>query len=340
MKILHLTRGSFGGLDFASKDLFSYLAPNHSQKIFYFDRNGSVLYENFSSACVGSVVLKGEIIFVNFLNRLKDFFEADFIHIHHTKVWVLFSPLCFFSSKNIFSFHMSFGSGLEKNIFELWITRLIVSYCTFFSKTIIFLTLGQKNEIKKHSFFKKIFDQKALIIPNSIDDSIILCKKNNFSRNILFVGRYTKIKGYEDLLSLAKETKSFNFYTIGEAEGSELDNLTNIGEVNHEKIIQYYDRNTILILPSYTEAFPLVILEAMARGLVVLVSDIPGMRNIIKEGRNGFLFPAGSVHKMSDVLLTLRDNLGLIEEISKNNLNDVKKYSKKVILPLYEHIYE
>ena len=119
-------------------------------------------------------------------------------------------------------------------------------------------------------------------------------------------------------------------------------NVTMVGRVPNEDLFHHYDRCQILFFPSYTEAFGITILEAMARGLVLLVSDIPGIREFVQEGRNGYLFPPGDVKKMKELFLYLKDNPGDIERISRNNLTDVQQFTvekqAKKYLDLYRNV--
>jgi glycosyltransferase involved in cell wall biosynthesis len=78
----------------------------------------------------------------------------------------------------------------------------------------------------------------------------------------------------------------------------------------------------------------------MARGLVILVSDIPGMREIIKEGRNGYLFPPGDVERMKEIILYLKNNPKDVERISKNNLKDICKFTTEKQVPKYIKVYK
>lgn len=59
------------------------------------------------------------------------------------------------------------------------------------------------------------------------------------------------------------------------------------------KLFELYDAHDILVLPSFTEGFPQVILEAMVRGLPVIATRVGGVPRIVDNGRNGLLVEAG-----------------------------------------------
>ncbi len=92
-------------------------------------------------------------------------------------------------------------------------------------------------------------------------------------------------------------------------------------------------------MPSYSEAFGITILEAMARGLVISASDIPGMREKIETERNGYLFPPGDIGKMKEQLLFLKDNPQEIIRISRNNLTDVQQFTVEKQAKKYLDVY-
>ena len=83
-----------------------------------------------------------------------------------------------------------------------------------------------------------------------------------------------------------------------------------------------YQRSSILVQPSRTEGFGLVLIEAMACGLPVVAFDCEnGPRNIIRDGQNGFLVQAFDVDAFAERLLTLiRD-----DELRKKSCQAVKQ---------------
>jgi glycosyltransferase involved in cell wall biosynthesis len=66
-----------------------------------------------------------------------------------------------------------------------------------------------------------------------------------------------------------------------------------------------------LVLPSYTEGLPRVIVEALAVGTPVIASAVGGIPEVIEEGVTGFLVPAGAEPALAD---RLRRMLGNAEE--------------------------
>jgi len=341
MSIINITKGNYGGLDHFSREVFNYLSKEFEEKIFYFYPEGNKIYKKFNKSEIFFLEFNGEVIYVNLFRKIKELINCDLIHVHHTKAWILFSPLFLFKDKIVYSLHGNFGSNIKKGLLTKLIILLIINYITIFSQKIICLTNPQKENIQKYCLFKKRLDKKVIIINNFIKKENILKHKKILNDKIIFVGRYTKLKGFEDLINLAKDSKNIHFSLVGEDNfENKLDNIENIGKIDHSQIFKEYDKCSILILPSYTESWGLVITEAMARGLVVLASDLPTIREYFIDGRNGYLFPTGDVEKMKELILYLKNNPKEIERISKNNLKDIWKFTEEKQINKYVKVYE
>ena len=68
--------------------------------------------------------------------------------------------------------------------------------------------------------------------------------------------------------------------------------ISDIVSINKPKKDNLYNKSDAIILSSYYEGFPNVLLEAMKFGKVILISKQAEQNNIIKDGCNGFLFDA------------------------------------------------
>ena len=90
----------------------------------------------------------------------------------------------------------------------------------------------------------------------------------------------------------------------------------------------------MLILPSTdsSEAFGIVLLEAMACGKAVLASDLPGVRTLIKEGVNGYLLIPKNIVDIEEKLTKMMINTDLLKKYGANGRKLVEeKYSWKKI---------
>lgn len=119
-----------------------------------------------------------------------------------------------------------------------------------------------------------------------------------------FVGRMIKQKGILEFYAAAKKVKAqfpeVVFSIIGGlyANPSVL-SVEEFNEIIHDKDIEYngevkdvrkyLKKTSVFVLPSYREGTSRAILEAMSIGLPIVTTDVPGCRQLVQEGRNGFL---------------------------------------------------
>lgn len=277
--------------------------------------------------------------------------ESDLIHMNpfNFSELILFLFAKIHRKRCIATMHSNINFHFLSPVVGLEIVRLIVVFhiALLLSDRIVFLTGAHHENYRKYSLLKSAFRKKSLIIPNAIESQRILgLKKHSEGRlSCIFVGRFEKRKGIDDVLRLAKELQEeeIEFLLVGygpiQNQESLSKNIKMVGRVPNEDLFPYYDRCQILFFPSYTEAFGITILEAMARGLVLLISDIPGIREFVQEGRNGYLFPPGDLHKMRELLLYLKNNPAEIERISRNNLADVQQFTVEKQAAKYLDLY-
>ncbi len=70
-----------------------------------------------------------------------------------------------------------------------------------------------------------------------------------------------------------------------------------VGHVPHENIGEYYESADLVVLTSLSEGVPLVLMEAMARGKIVLAPAITGIPELVESGKTGFLYAAGDLEQ-------------------------------------------
>jgi len=81
------------------------------------------------------------------------------------------------------------------------------------------------------------------------------------------------------------------------------------GHMPRERLDSLYDWADVVVLTSRSEGIPLVLMEAMARGKIVLAPAITGIPELVIAGRTGFLYEAGSLEGFVDSLLFIRSLL-------------------------------
>jgi L-malate glycosyltransferase len=78
------------------------------------------------------------------------------------------------------------------------------------------------------------------------------------------------------------------------------------GQVGQRDLPRWYHMADIYISPSHVDGSSVSLLEALACGLPCLVSDIPGNKEWVEEGVNGWLFRDGDVDDLAEKILNLR----------------------------------
>lgn len=87
----------------------------------------------------------------------------------------------------------------------------------------------------------------------------------------------------------------------------------------------YIARAGIYVLPSYREGTPRTVLEAMAMGRAVITTDVPGCRETVIEGRNGFLVPVRDSEALAEAMEKFIENPALIEQMGAESQKIAKE---------------
>ena len=104
----------------------------------------------------------------------------------------------------------------------------------------------------------------------------------------------------------------------------------------------YYKAADVFCLPSVmkSEVFPIVLLEASASGLPMVVSDLDTLKCIIEDGYNGIVTKRGDEKNLADAIIYLLENEDIREKMGKNGRRKVEDYSWERIAEKTEKVYE
>lgn len=216
--------------------------------------------------------------------------------------------------------------------------------------TIVTLTNSGKNNFAKVGL-------SAVVIPNSVTDFKSTSQWNSKKIveneiNCLFAGRFEPVKQVKHVLQVALKTKNIRhikYNLLG--DGPEYESLKNYAEINVLKnvkfhgnvsnICEFYEKNSILIVTSLTEAFPMVVIEAMSFGCVVIGYDSQvGTCEIIIDGKNGFIVPSGDIEMVYKKIIFLANNIKVFESMSKEALLTSFKYENVKVIESWKSLIQ
>ncbi|MBW2968464.1 glycosyltransferase family 4 protein [Candidatus Woesearchaeota archaeon] len=195
--------------------------------------------------------------------------------------------------------------------------------------TLVVNSKGLKDLMKKSESSRNI-----KIITNGVDIkefcSSITRRK---SKDIICVARLERRKGIEYLIKAMPKLPKYTLTIAGagpdrerlEAISSELAtrNITFAGSVNHDKLPQLLSEHKVFVLPSLAEGMPNVVLEAMACGLPVVMTDVGGHHELIHG--NGYVIRQKSPNQIaSRISKILSDDL-LRKKMGEKSKETAKK---------------
>ena len=119
------------------------------------------------------------------------------------------------------------------------------------------------------------------------------------------------------------------------------ENVQFINQLPREKLVEYYQRSTVCVVPSIWENYPYVCLEAMGCGRPVVASRVGGLTDMIDHGINGILVPPASSKELGEALVNLLNDRELRETLGRNaRLTIEEKYAPAKIAEKTLSVYQ
>lgn len=195
-------------------------------------------------------------------------------------------------------------------------------------------------------------DEKIILIKNFIDLSSIPDRSEYDINTVAFIGRLVPLKRVTDILtaiSLAKN-REITLQVIGDGplRKSLEDQVAGLGISSRVKFLGFREdaldllsRTSALILPSTTEGTPRTAMEAMAMGIPVIGSDIPGIRSIIRHEQTGILVPVMDPSAIANQLDRITGNPDLYGRINRTASVYIREnHSAEAAAIRYGEVYE
>jgi glycosyltransferase involved in cell wall biosynthesis len=280
-----------------------------------------------------------------------------------------------FARNTIFHIHMSMkGSFIRKMIYLYWLKlfkcKVIIhlhgsEFAVFYNKspawckTVIRSTFENADRVLVLSNSWKTFIQslshkiKIVVLPNYVEQIPTCSLQSSDDTYFVFLGAIGKRKGIYDLLpafaELVRKNAAVKLVVCGDGELSKakllveelglLAHVEFVGWVAGDQKHHYLNRADVVVLPSYNEGLPMVILEAMSLSKTVLSTNVGGIPEAIETGKNGCLIEAGDIPMLTSTMLQLCDPQ-LRNTLGKNaGMTFSRSYSAAVVIPKLRDVY-
>jgi glycosyltransferase involved in cell wall biosynthesis len=194
-----------------------------------------------------------------------------------------------------------------------------------------------------------------LLLPNFMEDKLFSYEKitsQNARHKAIFGGGITKTKGCAEILNAASALPDVDFHLYGKMH-ADLDEIfraapPNIflhGEVNHSTLLKEMAQSDFLIFPSYSEGFPLTVLEAMSLSLPVIATSVGALPEMVTEEEGGYLIPPRSADALISAiekLIAHPEKMIAMGEFNKKKSFAQYRYSVVItqLLTIYNDILE
>lgn len=207
-------------------------------------------------------------------------------------------------------------------------------YLKYIYKGIPYLTIS--NSTKEELIEEGVDEKNITVLPMGITvpKEIKKFKKEN-SPTLIFVGRLSKSKGIEDAIkALDKVSQTYNNVKLWVVGGGEkpyvnylkkmakkfkVDNrVTFFGYVSQGKKFELMAKAHILLAPSVKEGFGLIVPEAARVGTPSIVYDVPGLRDIVKNGVNGIKVKKNTPDEIANAVVKILEDNNFYRKLQDN----------------------
>ncbi len=284
----------------------------------------------------------------NFISIMKRY---DIIHFHEAEL--SFPFFSFFVKKpKILHLH-----GINVN----FVKRYHLYRMAFKHVTNYYIAITK--EMKKDLIELGISQSRIIHLPNALDTNLFHPDKSKKEDNLLLhLGRITPVKGLHVLLqSLRYLQTSVRLVIIGPANDLKYykaivkliekenqrgkNKVEYLGVIPLEDAIKFYQMATVFTLPSFWEAFPVVVLEALSCETPVVATPVGGIPEIVENHETGILVQPNDPIRLAEAIQYLLENKDVRFKMAREGRKRVmKEYSlgivSKKLCAIYKQLME
>ncbi|HYQ58282.1 MAG TPA: glycosyltransferase family 4 protein, partial [Draconibacterium sp.] len=202
---------------------------------------------------------------------------------------------------------------------------------------------------KWKAFFESNFKPKRIFIVSNIIDYPVHDARKVIGNQLtfLFLGQIGERKGIFDILKVLSKNKSkyegkLQLVIGGNGELDKLNAIISkygletmvdfVGWISKSEKANWLQKSNVYILPSYNEGLPISILEAMSYGHPIISTNVGGISEIVKPGKNGILIEPGNLEQIESAIDFFLHSYEKIETYGKVSKKMVKKHLPKSVI--------
>ena len=244
------------------------------------------------------------------------------------------------------------SNSLKAKFLKLIISTLYKLSLSNRNKYIIF---QNQDDLKLLSSFVRITPRESILIPGSGVD-LLQYKFSPIPRGepiIMFPARILISKGVYDFVEASKYVSNARFVVVGKLDHNNRDciNVKILNKWISKGLIEYWGYSesmditlkeaTIVVLPSYKEGFPRVLIEAAACGRPIITTDVTGCRDSIINSKTGLLVPLKDPKSLAKAIKFLLNKPSLMSQMGiEGRALAEKKYDINNVIKTHLEIYD
>jgi len=343
------------GPERVARELYSEMKTRNLQVVFIEYFFSGYCNASWINKVIGRKILNNDQMirlgifpFIQMLFREK----FDIIHVinHQRFILFLFFIKPFTSWKLVTTFHGLLKQEIPQN--KLWKKRYFIDLLTekFLVKKSKLLIFPSKLLFETINKYFKISQKKYQIIPNGVS-KIFRNRATSFphfenSIKLIFYSGFSDAinRGLDKLLDLMNSLKfEVELFVIGDKVEVKPEKNIQIyftDSMSHAELINFVSDKHFIIKSSVFDSFSILIAECMTLGLIPIISENIGIKDVIKHGENGFVYNSSSLNNLSKLMNEIYHGKYDLNLISANAQETSKKLNWEKISKEYISTYK
>jgi len=209
------------------------------------------------------------------------------------------------------------------------------------------------------SFVRRVAHVPLEIVPNGVDVRAFAhpgppIEGLPVGRKVLWVNRLDPQKGFEVMVrafeTLASELEDVRLLVVGDGRDrvavrslpqSVRSRILRLGSLPHSELPRYHAAADVFASPAVgQESFGIVLVEAMAAGVPVIATDIPGYREVVRDGVDGLLVPPNDATALASAIRRVLSEPDLASALASAGRTRAETFSWDAVVPRLEAVYD